>query len=130
MAGKSGFFWPHTANTPGNTGVSRGVARDLMKMNGYLAANLDAADPPAITVPEALALPITGAGRIGHVGRRAVIVVALRRIVVARTVIIAGAVIAVLRGDRAANDGAADQAGRDARGNAALGVSGGGGRNG
>src|SRR6201991_1642619 len=67
-------------------------------------ANLDAAHPPGITIPEPLTLPIAG-GTCG-IGRPAV---------VTRT-----AIIAVLRCNRAADDGAADQSGRNARGHAAL----------
>src|ERR1700752_90664 len=85
-----------------------------------LSADPDAAHAPAKAVPEALPLPVAGAGRRLRIGRGAVLVVALRRIVLARAVVIAGAVIIVLRSDRAADDGAADQPGRDARGNAAL----------
>ena len=67
-----------------------------MKMNGDLSANPDAADPPAKTVPEALALPVAGAGGVSHRGRDAVVVVALRREEVRRSVMIAGAVIVAL----------------------------------
>src|SRR5450631_401872 len=67
------------------------------------AANPDAADPPAIAVPEALPLPDAAAIIVvGDIGRTAIAVAGS---------IVAGAVIAVGRGKRAADDGAADHAG-------------------
>src|SRR6185369_10425917 len=91
----------------------RNAGRDLMKMNGALVANPDVADAPAITIPEPLPLPDAGftVAGIDHIGRAAAIVAGG---------IIARAVIAVLGSNRAADDGAANQAGGDARGNAAL----------
>lgn len=65
-------------------------------MNG-LTADPDAAEAPGKPVPETLALPVAGARRIGHRGRHAVEIVALRRVVIARTVVIAWAVIVTLR---------------------------------
>src|SRR5262245_26899285 len=124
-------FSGHLQRTPRKTLAVPGASRGFNEDERSLPADPDTSDPPAIAVPEALALPVAGAGGVGHIGRRAVIVVALRRIarvVITRAVIVAGAVIVVLRGDRAADDGAADQPGRHARGNAALGMSGGGGR--
>src|SRR5437899_11667028 len=86
---------------------------NLMKMNGSLVANPDAADAPAITIPEPLPLPDTGfaVAGIDDIGRAAA--------VIARG-IIARAVVAVLRSDRAADNGAADQSGRDACRDTAL----------
>src|SRR5689334_18700648 len=86
---------------------------NLMKMNGSLVANPDVADPPAITIPEPLPLPDAGFAVAGIDDvRRAAAIVAGR--------IIPWAVIAVLRGDRAADDGAAKQSGRDACRDTAL----------
>jgi len=66
-----------------------------------LAANPDAANPPAVAVPEALPLPIaTAIIVVGDIARAAVITITVTRPV------IAGA------GKRAAHDGAADYAGR------------------
>src|SRR5437899_7690384 len=88
---------------------------NLMKMNGSLVANPDVADPPAITIPEPLPLPDAGfaVAGIDDIGRAAAIVAGC---IIARTI------IAVLGRNRAADDGAADQAGRDAGCNTALGV--------
>src|SRR6266850_810721 len=96
---------------PGKPLVFRDASDVLMKVNGSVA-NPDVANPPAIAIPEALALP--DAGRTFDIGRAAVI--AVSRTVIAR------AVIAVLRCDRAADDGATDQPSRDTRGNTALGM--------
>src|SRR5882672_8837679 len=90
-----------------------------MKVNG-LAADSHAAHPPAIAVPEALALPVAGATGATDIGRPAVIAVA--RTVIARTV--AGTVIIRARRDRAADDGASEQASRDTHAEAALGLCG------
>src|SRR5882724_2709009 len=86
-----------------------------MKMNGISRrtrsiAELDAANPPAIAVPEPLALP--DARRILDIGRSAVI--AVSRAIIARPVIVA------LGGDCAANNGAADHSGGDASSNPAA----------
>ena len=80
-----------------------------------LVANPDAANAPAIAVPEALALPdaIRAVAGIGDIGWAAIIARG-------RSVIAGSAVIAVLGGDRAANNGATDQSRSDACGNATL----------
>src|SRR5450755_1442530 len=67
------------------------------------AANPDAANPPAIAIPETLPLPVAAAiGVVGHIGRTAVIAVTGS--------VVAGTVIAGT-GQRAANNGAADHSG-------------------
>src|SRR5215207_7886783 len=78
-----------------------------------LVANPDVANPPAVTIPESLPLPDTGftVAGVDHVGRTAAMVAGG----IARAVI-----IAVLRSDRAADNGAAKQAGGDAGRDAAL----------
>src|SRR3954465_14325319 len=63
-----------------------------------LAANPDAANPPAVAIPEALPLPIATV-ILGDIGRSAAV------IAVTRPVVIAGP------GKRAADDSAADQTG-------------------
>src|SRR5450432_4665799 len=83
------------------------------------AADPDVANPPAIAVPEALPLP--GAAAIiviRDVGRPAVIAVT-------RSIITVAGAVAVRRGQRAADDGAADDAGRQTNAQAALGMGGG-----
>src|SRR5207245_2988308 len=91
------------------------------KVNG-LAADSHAVHPPAIAVPEALALPVAGAANgAADVGRPAVVAVA--RSVIARTVVV-GTVIIRARRDRTADNGASKQAGRDTHAEAALGLRG------
>src|SRR5215472_9678983 len=75
-----------------------------MKLNGLLA-DANVADLPAIAIPESLALPVAGA-----VGR----LVVVTGVVVARA-IITGAIVIRARRDRAADNGAADNSGRDTR---------------
>lgn len=86
-------------------------------MNGKSAADSDAANPPAIAVPEPLPLPDAAAIIIIGDIARTVIAVAGSRVV-------AGAIIA-RGGQRAADDGAADHAGSQTGAETALGVSGG-----
>src|SRR6266850_1898255 len=76
-----------------------------------LVANPDVADPPAITIPEPLPLPDAGfaVAGIDHIGRAAI-----------AGGIIARAVIAVLRSDRAADDSTAEQSSGDACRDTAL----------
>ena len=81
-----------------------------MKMNG-LIANPNAANPPTIAVPEPLALP-EAAGR-RDIGWTAVIAVS-------RTIITRPVIVAVLGCDRAADNGATEQSGGYAGGDAAL----------
>jgi len=76
-----------------------------MKMNGGLSADTDAAEPPANTVPETLALPVAGTIGIGHGRRSAVQIVALRRGVVAGATIVARRAIALgVRGSGGCHD--------------------------
>src|SRR4029450_11037834 len=105
---KKRFFLAIYEKRPGKHCRFRGRHMRFNEDERDLSADPDAAHAPAKAVPEALALPVAGAGRILRIGRGAVVVVALRRIVVARTVVIPGAVIIVLRGDRAADDSTAD----------------------
>jgi hypothetical protein len=87
------------------------------------AANPDAADPPAIAVPESLPLPDTAAIVIvGDIGWPTVAVTGS---------IVAGAISIIARaGERAADDGAADDSGGDSSPNAALRMGGSGRRDG
>src|SRR6266567_4115865 len=106
MVEKNGFFGPMMAFIPKKRGRFREVGRDLMKMNGSLIANPDAADPPAITIPEPLPLPDAGfaVAGIDHIGRAAI----------AGSIIARAVIVAVLRSNRAADNGTAEQAGCDA----------------
>src|SRR5215831_7180295 len=89
-----------------NTDSFRGTRVRFHEENGS-AADPHAVHPPAIAVPEALTLPVTGADRAGGIGRA---VVARAVAVGAWAVIIAGTVVVGARGDCASDDGAADQA--------------------
>jgi hypothetical protein len=87
---KKRFFHAKVTKRPGKQVLSGTRVAFLMKVNGSVA-NPDTANPPAITVPEALALHIAGrtiAG-VGDIGRTTAV------IAISRT-IIAGPVITVL----------------------------------
>src|SRR5260370_39533156 len=108
LGGKNGFCRQiiKTGSAPG------GPELFVRKMNGRLAADPHAANPPAIAVPETLPLP-DAIIIICDIGRTAVITVTWS--IIARPVsIIAGA------RKRAAHDGPADQSGSDAGGNPAA----------
>src|SRR5579883_718005 len=84
-----------------------GYCSQLWKGIGRSAADANVAHPPGIAIPEALMLPIAGAGRarvIGIAGR----IVAGATIAIARTIVIRAGC------DRATNDRAADQSGGEA----------------
>ena len=87
----------------------------VTKMNAS-AANLDAANPPAIAVPEALPLPVA-AGCRRDIGRAAIVTVAGS--------IIAGSVSIIARAgsNRTADDGSADQPASDGGGRRRPGAS-------
>src|ERR1700722_2977458 len=88
----------------------------VTKMN-VSAANLHAANPPGVAIPEALALPVaatgSGSGR-RDIGRATVIAVAGS--------VVTGAVSVIARAgsNRAADDGAADQSAGDSGAQVAL----------
>ena len=113
MVRKNGFFGPSFSGYPRKTAGFPGTRLRFNKMNGLLA-DPHAAEPPGITVPEALALPVARAVTgTGDIGRRAVI--AITRSIIARAVI-------ARTSERAANDCAANNASRNCGANAALGV--------
>jgi len=95
-------------------------ARKTRQTKRTLIANPDAADPPAIAVPEALPLPDTvrSVAGIDHIGPAAI----------SGTIIARAVIITVLGGDRAADDGATDQSCGDTCCNTALRMGGGGDR--
>src|ERR1700730_9527147 len=78
------------------------------------AADAYAAHPPGVAVPEALALPVAAIGFIRDIGRAAVVAIGPVARIVSRPVIIRA------RCDRAADNGATEQAGSDADAEAAL----------
>src|SRR6185436_12921611 len=92
-------------------------ARKTRQTKRTLIANPDAADPPAIAVPEALPLPDTvrSVAGIDHIGPAAI----------SGTIIARAVIITVLGSDRAADDGATDQSCGDTCCNTALRMGGG-----
>ena len=119
---KKWFFQAKTKNDPENSLFPGSLGLFVTKMNGS-AANPDAADPPAVAVPESLPLPDAAAIIVvGDIGRTAVAVTGS---------IIAGAISVIARaGKRAADDSAADDSGGDSSANAALRLGGSGCRDG
>jgi hypothetical protein len=90
--------------------LSEDAARDLIKMNGS-AANPDSPNPPSVAVPETLPLPDASAIiAIGGIGGTAV------SISIARSIVIAGTC------QRASDDSAADDPGRQPGAETALGM--------
>src|SRR4051794_25592026 len=101
-------------------------ASGMNRLGATSATDSGAADAPGITVPEALLLPDAAVAVIvvGDVARARRVVA--RRIVaraISRTICVAGTragSVIVRRGQRATNNGAADDTGCHARGDAAL----------